>query len=339
MLKNWFLIALVTVLATGFFGMDLAPESAAWLAEQETIKWTIVTLTMFLMAWPLSFENLKQAGTKPTPTIIACLMNCVFIPLITWPLFFLCGRELGFGLAIAAATPTTLATGAVFVRRAGGNDAVAMLATLITNGTCFLIMPFWIWVMLSSELSTGSDAIDQTALLSDSITKLLCFVVLPIFVAQAFRLPGKLGQWATDHKPMLGRWALVGVLSMVLVGAIKMRQRFDSQTGEALSPTDLLITATLVITIHLMAFVVGNYFAKMARLPMADRIAVAISGSQKTLVIGLSMAIGLGVSIIPLLMYHTFQLLIDSVIVEKFRAAAESANTDDAVQPSAEAAV
>ena len=50
-------------------------------------------------------------------------------------------------MIVAATAPCTLASAAVWTRRAGGNDAVAILVTFITNATCFLVTPFWLILM------------------------------------------------------------------------------------------------------------------------------------------------------------------------------------------------
>ena len=59
--------------------------------------------------------------------------------------------------------------------------------------------------------------------------------------------------------------------------------------------------------------------AKAIKLPRTDQIAVGFAGSQKTLVIGLSISISLGFSMLPILMYHVMQLVIGTVLVERIR--------------------
>ena len=54
--------------------------------------------------------------------------------------------DLAVGLLVAAAAPCTLASAAVWTRRAGGNDAVALMVTIGTNLTCFVVTPLWLLV-------------------------------------------------------------------------------------------------------------------------------------------------------------------------------------------------
>jgi len=45
---------------------------------------------------------------------------------------------------VVAATPSSLASAAVWTRRAGGNDVVAMLIGIVINLSCFLVTPIWL---------------------------------------------------------------------------------------------------------------------------------------------------------------------------------------------------
>lgn len=306
--KYWFLFALVTLLLAGYF----TSGSLEWLADLAWLKWSIIFVTMFLMAWPLSFDQIKSSLTQPWPAFLATILNIGIIPILAWPFAGFAGPELGPGILIAAATPGTLASAAVWTRRAGGNDGVAVMVTIITNASCFFVLPFWIFVQ------TG-DQIDAT-LLTATINKLLLFVVLPMGLGQLVRLHRATGTWATANKPKLSLAALVGLLSIVFMGAIKMGVRFSGDDQAGISFVSLLITFLIVAGIHVMVFWFGIWIAKRLGFDREDQIAVGFSGSQKTLMIGLTTSITLGFSMIPIVMYHTTQLLIDAVFAERIRA-------------------
>ena len=62
-----------------------------------------------------------------------------------WPFIGpLLGMEIGAGMVATFAAPCTLVSAAVWPRRAGGDDRIAILVTLITNLFCFLTTPFWV---------------------------------------------------------------------------------------------------------------------------------------------------------------------------------------------------
>lgn len=314
--KHWFLYSLLAMMIAGY-AFCTSFES---LANLEWLKWVIVSITMFVMAWPLEFGRLRRAISRPLAPLLACAVNLVLIPLIIWPLTRLAGAELGPGMMIAAATPSTLASAAVFTRRAGGDDSVSIMVTILTNASCFLVMPFWILVQTGEQIESSK--------LTGTIYKLFFFVVLPIALAQLARVNAKSAAWATRHKPQLSIVALTGILAMVFLGAVKMGLRFNSQSAVGLKLSELIVMTLVLIAVHCSMFWFGIYLARYSRLPKEESIAVGFSGSQKTLMIGLTTAINLGMSIIPIVVYHALQLIVDAVFAERIRRAAPAAEAE-----------
>jgi sodium/bile acid cotransporter 7 len=60
----------------------------------------------------------------------------------------------------------------------------------------------------------------------------------------------------------------------------------------------------------------GWYTAVGLGLSRRETIGVAISGSQKTLMVGLQLCLDCGVSILPMIMYHIGQLLMDTFLAD-----------------------
>lgn len=305
--KHWFLFSLLAMMLAGFF-FCARFES---LSNIEWLKWTIVAVTMFLMAWPLEFDHLKRALSRPVAPLLACVLNLGLIPIMIWPLASLAGAELGPGMIIAAATPSTLASAAVFTRRAGGDDSVAMMVTILTNASCFLVMPFWILVQTGEQV--------ESSRLTGTIYKLFFFVVLPIGLAQAARINSASAQWATRNKPRLSILALMGILAMVFLGAVKMGLRFSGQSQTEMNAMNLLMMAASLLLVHVSVFWFGIWSASRLGIPRQEQISVGFSGSQKTLMIGLTTAINLGMSIIPIIVYHALQLIVDAIFAERIR--------------------
>ena len=297
-------------------GYQLA-EPLAVLATMSWIKWTIVSITMFLMAWPLKTEQITSTITRPQAALLASLLNVGLIPLLVWPFAGFAGTVIGYGMIIAAVTPCTLASGAVWTRRAGGNDGVTIMVTILTNSTCFIVMPLWIYWLIGVE-------IEHEKLLG-TVFKLFAFVVLPIGAAQLLRMHKPTANWATINKSKLSAFALTGILSVVFLGAIGMGNRVAGGVGDDISPRNILIAAAVLTGVHCFVFWLGIGIAGLIKLPRRDQIAVGFGSSQKTLVIGLSTAISLGYSMIPILMYHAMQLIVDTIFADWIRSHDERA--------------
>ncbi|MEM7452794.1 MAG: bile acid:sodium symporter [Planctomycetota bacterium] len=314
--KNLFIAMLLITMVVGYF----LAQDLEWFASRSWLKWLIVVVTLFVMALPIEFSALRKAVSRPMAAIIACLVSYLFIPLLMWPLSRLAGPVLGPGLIMVAAVPVTLASAAVWTRRAGGDDSIALLVTIITNSICFLMTPLWMyWI---SGLSI------ERELLTGTIVNLFLFVVLPMAAAQILRAVHKpIGVAATFHKSKLSVIAQAGVLAMILIGAVKTSLRMaDGET--VITAAGILITIGVASVVHLSALAFGIFCARATGLARDRQIAVGIAGSQKTLMIGLSAATSLGVTIIPLVVYQVFQLTVDTFIADRWRMRSEEQRTE-----------
>lgn len=306
--QSWFLTVLVFALVLGY----LLSESCRPLAEMSWLKWGVVALTMFVMALPISFSNLRKAATAFGAPLLAITLNVVLVPILAWPMSLCLDVELGYGLIVAAAAPCTLASAAVWTRRAGGDDSVAILVTIVTNAFCFLITPFWVFLLIGD----ASETLGQVDF-SGTIWKLLFLVVLPMGLAQLLRLVRPIADWSTRQKQGLGVVAQIGILIVVLIGSIATAIRVEETGGGSSGQVVAVILMTAVI--HLVVLTIGMLLARFLGYTRESQIAVGFAGSQKTLMVGLSTAMELGVSIIPIVAFHTVQLILDTMIADRLK--------------------
>ncbi len=310
LVRRWFLLCLGAVMAAGFLANDVFLA----LADYVPLRYSVVATVLFLMALPLEARVMWHTLRRPRAPALGILMNSVALPLIAWGFVAtvgmpLLGREFALGLLVAAATPCTLASAAVWTRRAGGNDAASIMVTVVTNASCFLVTPFWL-------LQTTGQQAELDA--QKMITKLALVVVLPMTLAQLVRMARPAGRWATRHKTPLGVIAQTGILTMIFIGSVQTGHRFSS---ESTRPEILEVVAllTTVVGIHLLVMFCGMWLARLLHFDRADRIAVGFAGSQKTLMVGLQVSIELGFNIIPMVSYHICQLLVDTLIADRLR--------------------
>ncbi len=314
-IQRWFLLALVAALLIGIgFSSPLAP-----LADARLLRNMIVATVLFVMALPLQAGAMWRAMRRPAAPLLAVGMNLGLLPLFAWAVSLLLNREMADGLLVAAATPCTLASASVWTRRAGGNDATSMLVTVITNLSCFLVTPLWLALLIGQR--ADSSQID----LWPMAQKLGLLVVLPITAAQILRRFGAVGQWASDNKTPLGVVAQSGILGMILIGAVRTGRTLSSDAGQAsVTALDWLVMIAAVLTVHLTILAVAHLLAAACGFSREDRIAVGFAGSQKTLMVGLQVAIDSGILILPMVAYHIGQLLVDTVIADRLRAAGDA---------------
>ena len=300
---NWFIIGLLISLSTGLVAHEsLTPLSAAnWLQS------TIVFIVMWMMAAPIPIELIRNSLGRPWPPILASIMNLGFLPLLAYCLSPLLNAELAGGLIVAACVPSTQASAAVWTRKAGGDDTVAIFVTLITNLSCALITPsLLVWLIgRNVKLDLGSLA-----------GSLFILVVLPIAIGQSMRFSSNFVTLMRQRKVLLSTLCQVGILSMVMLGAVQMGNRLASTSAAVTSLAAILLVVVLTTIAHVTTLVLGWYLAQATGVRRPQRIAVALSGSQKTLMIGLKLGMDCGVSILPMVIYHIGQLVIDALIAD-----------------------
>jgi sodium/bile acid cotransporter 7 len=313
--RHWFMLGLVLVLAIGFG----QPAAASRVARLEWQVWVVATV-LFLMALPLDASAMGRALRRPTAVLIAVGVNYGLLPLVAWCVSFGLRSDLALGLIIVASIPTTQASCAVWTRRAGGNDAVAVMVTVVTNLFCFVLTPFWLSIMTGSKVEIDLEPFQM-------MVELCLVVVLPMVVAQLVRLIRPVGRWATRHKTPLGVAAQTGLLVMVLIGAAQAGLKLQSNQSP-IGPLDTLAMLASVCGVHLSMFAAGMGIGRVLGVSREDRIAIGFSGSQKTLMIGLHIALSpafnSGMAMLPMVAYHVCQLLLDALIAERFKASAPS---------------
>ncbi len=300
--RNWFMLGLLISL---LIGQQLA-EPLRSLAETKWLSHLIVGTVMFAMALPLELREIRRVLRRPIAPIWASLVNLGLAPLVAWPLAHLLGAELGPGLIVAAATPCTLASASVWTRKAGGNDAVAMMVTLITNAACVVVTPMWVRWLTAGHVKPFA--------VSHMMLQLTLIVLLPIIAAQLLRALPRAARWTSHFKTALGVYAQLGVLTMVVIGMVQTTLRLAQVDTPKLSFGLLLTCGVMVLALHLLLFWVGWQGAAWQRMSRGDQIAVGFSSSQKTLMVGLATAIELGLSGIPLVAYHILQLVADTFL-------------------------
>ncbi len=317
-IRQWFLVALALVLTLGLLlHAPLGPFS-----EAKWFQHALVMGVLFVTALPVETSALVRAIRRPWVPLLGIAMNSVAVPLMAWGVGNALGlpTDLRHGLMVAGAVPCTLATAAVWTRRAGGNDTAAIMVTIVTNASCFLVTPAW--------LRMTTNVVNVRVDFSAMIQQLGLVIVLPMLLAQLVRQRSSWGAWATRSKAALGGFAQCGVLTMILMGAIKCGQQLaqlhnanelPNSRQTPLSALALMIAGVLIV--HVTCLAMGMMLARLLKFDREDQIAVGFAGSQKTLMVGLHVSLQYfgGLTILPMVAYHVGQLIVDTLVADAFR--------------------
>ena len=304
--KQWFLIALAICFAIGY----LLARHVQPISEVAWLRSGIVFAVMWAMGFTLKADAIRQSLKHPWPSLLAILVNIFLVPVLCLPAIWLLSPEFAGGLFVAALVPCTLASAAVWTRKAGGEDSIALMTTVVTNLACVVVVPIGLSLMLSQQ--SGFRA-------SDQMWKLGLVVVVPLVLAQLMRKYGG-ATWADQHKAKFSTFAQIGILVMVMFGAARSAGFVQQADANTTSWISVSLLVSVCAGVHVAALLVGLLIAKQTGCKRSHQIAVGIAGSQKTLMVGLQIAIEVSVSVVPMLVYHLSQLIIDTIIAAKWAA-------------------
>ncbi len=321
--KQWFLICLMFFIGCGLLAGFRLPHEQVTSLIKIIDKRFLVGFVLFLMAFTLDSHQLVKSIRFPMPVLWATVVNAVAIPLLGWLMMpWQLTVDFQFGLMIAVSVPCTMAAASVWTRKANGNDAISLMVTLITNGFCFLIAPFWLKFATSHEISVST---------YDLMIRLVMTALIPMMLGQIFRQFSIVETFATKRKTEIGVTAQLGVLVIVFIAGCTAGQKLNGN-GNTPAISAVLFVLASVILIHLSAMGIGYLGSKVMRFAEDDRTAILFASSQKTLPIGLLIATSVGMfgnpdllgagkgipfALLPIMMYHASQLFIDTLIAGK----------------------
>lgn len=314
--NQWFLFVLLAVVLFGY----AHPGPGVCLRKTAPIQWFIMP-TLFLMSFSLPTGAILRGFLNFRGLASSVLGGYALTSVALWLLaraFFPHRQDLALGLIAVGATPCTLASAAIWTRLSGGNDALALAITVVSNLSSFLFSPLILVATLGSAVSPP---------FQDIMVKLLTTIVLPVGGGQVLRI------WAADYadrwKSVLSRLCQVMILLVILI-AVSHASETAVRAGEeqGLTGTAVLLLIAAVSVSHLVAFAGCGVLAWMGRAPGGDIVAVMYCGSQKTLPVGIYIVEMLAATrhgealvfiALPILIYHATQLVIDSFLIEPCR--------------------
>lgn len=143
---------------------------------------------------------------------------------------------------------------------------------------------------------------------------------MPIAVGQALRSVRPLANFFDDKKRLVGVICRVLILLIIIKSAVDTKMGL-SRHGDRWGVEDLFLVALVCVAIHLALLSMG-YLIGRPLFSRGDAIAVAFSGSQKTLPVGAYLIAeyyqDFPLAIVPMLFFHVGQLVVDTYIAENF---------------------
>eukprot|EP00729_Bicosta_minor_P005400 gene5400-26487_t len=221
-------------------------------------------------------------------------------------------EDFGSGLVVFFSMPTTVSSGVVLTQQANGNYALALLLTVITNTTAvFTIPPMLKWLAkFTSEVELDVGAL---------IAKLAMTVLAPLVFGKLCRgIPG-VPEFVKKYK-----WGLkvVSIYALVALPWMKTSVASEQDKFDGVTFRSLMAVIGWALTVHLLFLAVNFTVTTLLRMPLAEKKAVVICASQKTLPIAITVLGFLpadvgdgGLMGIGCIIAHLSQIVIDSWLI------------------------
>lgn len=308
---------MLSLVGAAMFGLLIPePGSRGGFLHLETLTQYGVMLVFFLHGTSLAPKNLRQGVTNWRLHLFVQGATYVFFPLIGALIFFggrnLLPTDMLLGLFYLCALPSTITSSVAMTALARGNVAGAIFNATLSGLVGMLITP----VLVSAVMQTSGHSLP----LWPSILGVMQTLLLPFVCGQLLR-------------PLLIDWLLrirsvVTLLDRAVIVLIVLAAFSESSAAHVWSNYPLLSMGVLMLVTGLLLAVVLWATTQAARrlgFSTEDEIAAVFCGSKKSLANGMPMAnvllsghAGLGVLVLPMIVYHQLQLVVCSVLAQRY---------------------
>jgi solute carrier family 10 (sodium/bile acid cotransporter), member 7 len=236
----------------------------------------------------------------------------VFGVLIYWTTRSVLSDELRLGFILLCAMSSTISSSVAMTAMAKGDVAAAVFNASVSGLIGMLMTPLLV------RLLTGAD--QHAVPLSDAVTGILVTLALPFVLGQMLR-PVLLAR-LSPHRKWLTRLDR-GVI--VLIVYTSFCESTASGVWVSFAWQQLLFTALLALLLLSIMLLATRYIARAAGFNREEEIAAVFCGSKKSLASGAPIAKimfaghpGLGLIMLPLMLYHQIQLLVCTVLARRY---------------------
>ncbi|WP_010135272.1 bile acid:sodium symporter family protein [Ochrovirga pacifica] len=304
-----FVLCLLMVIALAF----LFPNGAETfcLAELTSVG---ISGIFFLYGLKLSIAEVTN-GLKNYPLhILVQLSTFVLFPAIIWilkPVLSLwIGDTFWMGLFYLSALPSSVSSSVIMVSLAKGNVPSAIFNASISGIIGVFATPLWMGLVMYQQENVSLQGI---------FLKLTLQILVPLVIGLS--LNKKYGTWAQQKKRFI---TLYDKTIIVLIVYSSFCKSILTDVFLGISLLQILYLGIVIVALFWIMMGMIYSFARLLRLNLADQITAMFCGSKKSLIHGSAILKILFVNnpnaslfLLPVMLYHTIQLMILAVIANR----------------------
>jgi sodium/bile acid cotransporter 7 len=309
------------VLAIGLAALFPAPGAEGGWLHPELLTKAGVALVFFLNGAGLSFAALKDGVFRWRLHIIIQAATFLLFPLIGFIFLAVAGAwispDLKIGFFYLCAIPSTVSSSVAMTAAARGNVPVAVFNATLSSLLGIVVTPLW----MSLILKTSGQHMDVFHVFID----LIIWLVLPLIVGQVMR--PLIGAWLGAHKKLT---QIVDRGTILLLVYTSFCDSFAKHIWSGNSPATLVLVVAATLGLFFLVLNLLWQLCDRTGIPAPFRSAIVFCGTKKSLATGVPMAHlifagnpGLGLILLPIMVYHPLQLLICTPLAARWSKDAE----------------
>lgn len=312
--RDWFLLGMFGAVILAALFPEFGASGGAMHAD---VVADVGIFAVFLLhGLGLPAAQLRAGVVTWRVHVVVQAFTFVVFPLLWWLGDVLVGRwmpaDLSLGLLYLCAVPSTISSSVAMTGVARGNVPAAIFNASLSSLLGIVLTPLIIGLFASA---TG-----HSLSMGQAILKLSTLLLLPLALGQLLR--PLVGGWFARYRPYTNAFDRVVILVLVYSSFCdSIASGLFSDYGAAVLGV-AFVGAVLILAIVLM---LTTRTARALGFSKEDEITVVFCGSKKTLASGVPMARllfganpALGLIVLPLMFYHQAQLLVCSLLAERY---------------------
>jgi solute carrier family 10 (sodium/bile acid cotransporter), member 7 len=323
-LPDWFISGLFLMIAVAWIipgiAMDLQPANLGTVIDFG------VVLIFFFYGLKLDPARLKSGMSNWKMHLAVQATTFVVFPLVVLPLYPLVKGStleiLWIGMFFLAALPSTVSSSVVMVSIAGGNIPGAIFNASISGIIGIFLTPFWMGFFLQARTADFE--------FSFVLIQLITRIIVPVIAG--LMLHRYLARHIIKHLSKLAAFDKIIILLIVYESFSR-----SFLTG-IFSEISWITLAGLFISVIILFFIILKFTSLLAaklKFSREDTITLRFAGTKKSLVHGSVFASvlfsgigGAGIWLLPIMIYHSFQLFYISMVAGKMQRALTKSKTE-----------
>lgn len=310
---DWFLIGMGIAVALAWLWP--APGARGGSLHPELLNKLGVALIFFLHGLTLPLRALAAGTRKWRLHLLVQASTFALFPVLGFMLLAGFGAhlepDLRTGLFFLCALPSTVSSSVALTAAARGDVAAAVFNASLSSLLGVVLTPFWLGVAFGAS--------GRALPLGAVLLELCSWLLLPLVVGQLLRPLA--GEWADRHKAPINVVDRLTILLLVYTSFCDSVQGGVWRQGGA----SLIIAAFSSVLLLGLGLGITWTLGKKLGFSRGERIAALFCGSKKSLASGVPMARvifgsapGLGLVLLPIMIYHPLQLVVGGWLAGKF---------------------